>query len=359
MSYQVDTPVFSGPFELLLHLITKRQVEIYEVSLAEIVDAYISELEKMEELDLEIATEFLLIAATLIELKSARLLPGESDSDLDDELTLFERRDLLIARLLDAKTFSDASKVVQLHLADGGRYSPRVAGIEEPFLHLCPDLSEQVSPERFAEIALIALTETELPTVDISHIHQISITVGEVMHSMADVLEARRRATFRELTVNCANRIEVAVHFLAMLELFKQNTIDIEQFTTFGEITVIWAPVEQILDWDGAGAEWDEEAPPIESELEDESETDAVGAEMAAGHAGENRQSDDESDAGFAARVAEELEIDLEAEADEPADYDLLDRKLLDNTDLIEEAADLLKKPPRRNSGNGHGATER
>ncbi|MCA9849496.1 MAG: segregation/condensation protein A, partial [Dehalococcoidia bacterium] len=94
MPYEVQTPVFEGPFDLLLHLILREQVDLYEVSLARIVDAYLVELERMEDLDLEVATEFLLIAATLVELKTRRLLPDETDGDLDDELALWEERDL-------------------------------------------------------------------------------------------------------------------------------------------------------------------------------------------------------------------------------------------------------------------------
>ena len=107
--YEVTTPVFEGPFDLLLHLITREQVDIYEVSLSAIVDAYIQELERMQPLDLERATEFLLIAAILVELKTKRLLPGRDDTDLDDELMLYAERDTLLARLLECKTFKDAA----------------------------------------------------------------------------------------------------------------------------------------------------------------------------------------------------------------------------------------------------------
>src|SRR6188508_47640 len=100
MSYDVTTPVFQGPFDLLLHLILREQVDLYEVSLSSFVDAYVRELDKLEDLDLEIATEFLMIAATLVELKAKRLLPNESDIDLDDEFALWEERDLLLSRLL-------------------------------------------------------------------------------------------------------------------------------------------------------------------------------------------------------------------------------------------------------------------
>src|SRR6478609_2284565 len=92
--YEVSTPVFEGPFDLLLHLISSEQVDVYEISLSRIVDGYLAELERMEHLDLDMATEFLLIAATLIELKTRRLLPGRDDGDLDEELLLYEERDL-------------------------------------------------------------------------------------------------------------------------------------------------------------------------------------------------------------------------------------------------------------------------
>src|ERR1700704_1322679 len=109
MGYEVHTPVYEGPFDLLLHLILRQEVDLWEVSLAPIVDGYLAELERMHSLDLELATEFLLIAATLIELKTRRLLPGPSDLDLDEELLRFEERDLLLARLLECKTFKDAA----------------------------------------------------------------------------------------------------------------------------------------------------------------------------------------------------------------------------------------------------------
>ncbi|MFM7257077.1 MAG: segregation and condensation protein A, partial [Acidimicrobiaceae bacterium] len=111
MKYAVSTPTFDGPFELLLHLILKEEVDIHEVSLSNIVTAYLDEVAKMQAMDLELATEFLLIAATLIELKTRRLLPGKDDGDLDDELALWEERDLLLARLLDCKTFKDVATV--------------------------------------------------------------------------------------------------------------------------------------------------------------------------------------------------------------------------------------------------------
>src|SRR3954470_24580466 len=123
----VQTPVFEGPFDLLLHLILREQVDIYEVSLSTIVDAYLAELRLLEDLDLDIATEFLLIASTLVELKARRLLPGRDDVDLDEELALWEERDLLLARLLECKTFKDVAATLA-RLADvAGRSYARAA----------------------------------------------------------------------------------------------------------------------------------------------------------------------------------------------------------------------------------------
>src|SRR6188472_1231802 len=131
MAYAVTTPVFEGPFDLLLHLILREQVDLYEVSLTRIVDVYLRELEAMEHLNLEVATEFLLIAATLVELKTRRLLPGDENVDLDDELALWEERDLLLARLVECKTFKDAAVVLAQLASMASRSAPRRAGLED------------------------------------------------------------------------------------------------------------------------------------------------------------------------------------------------------------------------------------
>ncbi len=132
--YEVSTPVFEGPFDLLLHLIARQQVDIYEVSLSAIVDAYVAHLEHLRLLDLEVATEFLLIAAVLLELKARRLLPDEEDADAEEELALWEERDLLLARLFECRTFKDAAAALDRIMATASRSHPRRAGLEEPFV---------------------------------------------------------------------------------------------------------------------------------------------------------------------------------------------------------------------------------
>jgi len=146
VSVAVSTPVFDGPFDLLLHLILKDEVDLYDVSLSSIVDGYIQALDQMEELELEVATEFLLIAATLVELKSRRLLPDLPGSDLDEELALWEERDLLLARLLECKTFKDAAQSLQVLTSEASRSFPRTSGIEDAFIGLLPDLLANVQP---------------------------------------------------------------------------------------------------------------------------------------------------------------------------------------------------------------------
>src|SRR5437763_62331 len=134
MPYEVHTPVYEGPFDLLLHLILREEVELWEVSLSAIVDAYLAELEGLVNgagtqpiLDLDVATEFLLIAATLVELKARRLLPGLEDLELDEELLRFEERDLLLARLLECKTFKDAAAAFEARIRRAERSLPRRA----------------------------------------------------------------------------------------------------------------------------------------------------------------------------------------------------------------------------------------
>lgn len=240
MPYEVQTPVFEGPFDLLLHLILREQVDLYEISLARIVDAYLAEIERLEQLDLEITTEFLLIAATLVELKCKRLLPDEGDVDLDDEFALWEERDLLIARLLDCKTFKDASLVLGRLFDSAALSVPRTAGPEEQFLELAPDLLEGVDIDDLRAAYLRAMTPKPKPAVSVDHIHSVRVSVTEAVEELVDELPRVGRVTFRRLTETLVERLEIVVRFLAVLELFKQGFIELDQARAFGDIEIIW-----------------------------------------------------------------------------------------------------------------------
>jgi segregation and condensation protein A len=239
MSYQVRTEVFEGPFDLLLHLIAKRELDIYDVSLAAITEEYLAHLKQMqEELDLEVATEFLVVAATLIEIKASRLLPGPPRDD--DELDVSDR-DLLIARLLEYRAFKDAAAMLADALSANEGFVPRTAGPGEEFAKITPDLMARVSAERFAEIAARVLSPKTEPHVDFSHIAPIRISVAEAIEKVRAVLLQRKRVTFRELTRDViADRLHVIVRFLAVLELVKRGEADVDQTGSFGEIEVSW-----------------------------------------------------------------------------------------------------------------------
>jgi segregation and condensation protein A len=238
--YDVVTPVFSGPFDLLLHLITKDEVELWEINLSEIVDAFVAELEQMQALDLDVATEFLLTAAVLVELKARRLLPGRSDVDLEDELALWEERDLLIARLLECKTFKDAAHSLD-RLADrAGLALPRTAGIEEAFLGVAPDLLAGVTPDQLAAAFGRASTPKPIPTVDLDHVAPIRASVADAVAELVVKLPRLGPTSFRQLAAAAPTRLDVIVTFLALLEMFKQGLIDIDQSERFATLRVEW-----------------------------------------------------------------------------------------------------------------------
>ncbi|MEM7139850.1 MAG: segregation/condensation protein A [Actinomycetota bacterium] len=241
MPYEVHTPVFDGPFDLLLHLILREQVDLYEINLSEIVDAYLVELDRMDRLDLEVATEFLLIAATLVELKARRLLPEDSEIDLDDELGLWEERDLLLARLVECKTFKDAALILRKLSAHAARSYPRRVGpVEDRFIGLAPDLLERTTPDDLRAAYMKATAPKPVVRVDLSHVTPIKVTVAEAVEELIDELPRVGRLTFRELTSELVDRIEVVVRFLAVLELFKQGVVELDQPGNFGDINIVW-----------------------------------------------------------------------------------------------------------------------
>lgn len=240
MPYDVQTPVFEGPFDLLLHLILREQVDLYEVSLAPIVDAYLAHLAEMESLDLEVTTEFLLIAATLVELKTKRLLPDDPDVDLDDELALWEERDLLLARLLECKTFKDAAGMLASLHNTAARSVARRCGPDERYVDLTPDMLEGVTGDEIRAAFLRACAPKPQPRIDLFHVAPIKVSVMDTVGHLCRELPGLGRASFRDLTSQLVERMEVIVHFLAVLELFKQGLVDLRQPDRFGDIEVLW-----------------------------------------------------------------------------------------------------------------------
>ena len=245
MPYEVHTPVYEGPFDLLLHLILREEVELWEVSLSAIVDAYLAELEGLVNgpgtqpiLDLDVATEFLLIAATLVELKARRLLPGLEDLELDEELLRFEERDLLLARLLECKTFKDAAAAFEARIRRAERSLPRRAGPADPYRLLEPDPLERVRPAALRAAALRVFKAVPPVVVDTEHIAPVRASVRDAVDTMLRLLPDSEPMSFRALVAGVPTRLEFVVRFLAVLELYKQGVIDLVQFTNFGDLTV-------------------------------------------------------------------------------------------------------------------------
>lgn len=242
MPFAVRTDVFEGPFDVLLRLITEQRVDVYDISLAEIVDAFLAEVEALGSLDLEVATEFLVIAAILVELKSRRLLPARDGELCLEDLALLEERDFLLARLVECRTFGAAgSRLAELEKA-ASRSLPRRAGPDDRFEPAEADLLEGVTAAELRNAAARALARRppEPEKVQADHVLVDEVTVAEVVARLATFLPAAGRVSFRRLTRAAATSMEIVVHFLALLELYKQGLVELEQALSFGEMTVEW-----------------------------------------------------------------------------------------------------------------------
>ena len=241
MPYDVTTPVFEGPFDLLLHLILREQVELYDVSLTKIVDAYLAELESMEKLSLDVATEFLLIAATLIELKTRRLLPGDDDLDLDDELALWDERDLLLTRLVECKTFKDAAVALARAVRRRRPLVPAAWPGPTSGSSTSRPTCSRASPPTTCAPRSCGRSPRSRSCASTSTTSRRSARRSPTRSSSCSrSCPLAGTITFRELTGALVERLEVVVRFLAVLELFKQGFVDLDQPRTFGDIQIVW-----------------------------------------------------------------------------------------------------------------------
>lgn len=236
--HEVKTEVFQGPIDLLLQLITRQRVDIYDVSLAAISEEYLRVLNDLDDLDLEQATGFLVVAATLLELKSARLLPQASADGTDPRL--LEERDLLLAKLVELSTFREAGAWLSSQLTAGEGFIGRSAGLEAHLLNLVPDPLDGLTGEHMGRAAARALAPRPVEVFDTSHVAPVVESVRDVITELADRLGGAGRATFRSLCGSGRTRIQVVVRFLALLELFKAGAIDLEQADRFGDISASW-----------------------------------------------------------------------------------------------------------------------
>jgi len=231
---------FEGPFDLLLQLISQHQMDVTEVALHQVTDDFIAHIRSMgDEWDLDETTEFLVIAATLLDLKAAKLLPSADVSDAED-LALLEARDLLFARLLQYRAYKQvAALFAELESAALRRY-PRSVALEERYTRLLPEVLIGVDPGQFAEIAAAVFRPKPPPVVSLDHLHAHRVSVREHAALLRRWLAERGTATFGELVTDCERTLEVVARFLALLELYRQQTIMFDQADPLGELHVRW-----------------------------------------------------------------------------------------------------------------------
>ncbi|HYI45739.1 MAG TPA: ScpA family protein [Actinomycetota bacterium] len=237
MAYEVKTEVFEGPLELLLHLITRQRVDIYEVSISTITDEYLKALERMEGFDLETATGFLVVAATLLELKSARLLPSMSLGEERDHL--LEERDLLLARLVECATYRDAGTWLAAGFNAGAGFHGRTAGLEPQLVSVAPDLLASTSIQDLIDAAERIFAPRPVVDLDMSHVQPIRASVKDALIEVAGRLRSAP-AGFDELCSHVTERIDRVVRFLALLELYKAGAVELSQADRFGDIRATW-----------------------------------------------------------------------------------------------------------------------
>ncbi len=228
MSYEVKTRVFEGPLDLLLQLITSHQVEITELSLVDLVGEYLDHLDVMEEMDIEVTSEFLLIAATLIQLKARHLLPDGREIDIDEELALAEERDRLLSRLLACLTFKDVAAVLAHRLDGNARYVPRLAGLDPQIVPLQPEVRLEVALDEFVLIAERVFTAVaEEP--DLDHLDLDLPSVGDAIADVRLRVAAAVETEFDALVAHCDSSLDVVAYFLALLELARWGVVSINQ----------------------------------------------------------------------------------------------------------------------------------
>lgn len=257
MSYEVKTRVFEGPLDLLLQLITSHQVEITEVSLVDLVGEYLRHLELMEEMDIEVTSEFLLIAATLIQLKARHLLPDDRAIDIDEELALAEERDRLLARLLACLTFKDVAAVLAHRLDGNARFVPRLAGLDPQIVPLQPEVRMGVDLAGFIEVAERAFTAAP-DEPDLDHLDLELPSVGDAIADVRVRVAAVMEMEFEELVAHCESPLDVVAYFLALLELARWGVVGIAQEHRDAPIAVVSKDPEA-FDAGRLQSEWSEQ----------------------------------------------------------------------------------------------------
>ncbi|MER6723768.1 segregation and condensation protein A [Streptomyces halstedii] len=235
---------FEGPFDLLLQLISKHKLDVTEVALSKVTDEFMAHIRAMgPDWDLDQTTEFLVVAATLLDLKAARLLPTAEVED-EADLALLEARDLLFARLLQYRAYKRVAEIFQDRLDSEARRHPRTVGLEPHHAELLPEVVISVGPDGFARLAVKAMRPRPEPQVYVDHIHAPLVSVREQAEVVVARLRAEGETSFRALTEDAPDTLTVVARFLALLELYREKAVALDQEEALGELLVRWAGAE-------------------------------------------------------------------------------------------------------------------
>jgi segregation and condensation protein A len=250
----VSTPRFEGPIDLLLHLVSSHELDVLDIELVPVVDGFVRVLSaQREQVDFNQLSEFLLVAAILIELKSQKLLPGPEVSGDEDELVGWEERDLLLSRLLECRAYAAAADVFAALAEQAWLSVPREVGLDDGFVVHAPDLLAGVTADDLARAYLRGSAERPAPRVDLSHVTVDTVSVSEAVAELLAVPERERATSFRALVASCLTRIDVIVRFLALLELCKMGRVALGQGTTFGDLRISWVAPDTSIPSGGRG----------------------------------------------------------------------------------------------------------
>ena len=231
---------FDGPFDLLVTLIAKHDLDITEVALSAVTNEFLSYLRELDsDEELEQASEFLVVAATLLDLKVAGLLPQGELVDADD-VALLEARDLLFARLLQYRAFKEAATWFSGRLESESSRHYRSVRLEEKYRKQTPELVWTLSADDFAAMALLAFAPREIPVVGLDHLHAPLVSIREQAAHVVAMLRGGEPVNFRMLIAGTEVKGVIVARFLAVLELYRHGAISFEQLEPLGELTLRW-----------------------------------------------------------------------------------------------------------------------
>jgi segregation and condensation protein A len=249
MSYRVKIAEFEGPFQLLLHLVSQQKVDIGAISITEVADQYLAHIDAMPSLDMDVASDFLLVASTLLSIKAASLLPAEQPDELGDDefedMSPAQARDILIARLIAYKQFKNAAAALNSRMETEGRMHARQAGLEPQFLGLLPDYLKNVTLHNLAVICADLAARREIFLLEADHVAAKPVPVESKVTEIEARLSRKKKLTFTKLLDGSRDPVLLVVSFLAVLELYHRGMIELTQEEEFGEIELAYIPPEQ------------------------------------------------------------------------------------------------------------------